>query len=92
MTCTLLAVGVASVTDSARAGKRAGVLFVSTQRARVNRWTNRVCELDAYVPFSHYLPQPFTVLLKNLAHLALVADNIYCYYVHDSVKIQRVVI
>lgn len=65
MTCTILAVASASVTDVAvRAW--AGMLLWRTWLGRVYWRTNRMWKLGPYVPFSHYSPQPKTVLLKNL--------------------------
>lgn len=66
MTCTLLAVARASVTDNADIWGWAGVLLEPAQFVRVNRRTNRVCKLDPSVSFSHYSPQPYALIPKNL--------------------------
>lgn len=66
MTCTILAVARASVTEISGGSARAGVLLERAQRVPFYRRTNRMCKFDPYVTFSHYLPQPCIFLEKNL--------------------------
>lgn len=59
------------------------MLLGRAQRARVNRRTNRMCELDPNVPFSHYSPQPYSVLVENLDNEVFRGDNALDHIFHD---------